>query len=73
MPFRNGFDDVYEQSTLKLLQGIFESVWPALGEASTRTSREEVARCILAAYRAGNLATPSRRSPHNAVHGSRPI
>ena len=54
MPFRDGFDDVYEQSTLELLQGIFESVWPALGEANTRTSREEIARRILAAYRAGS-------------------
>lgn len=54
MPFRSGFDDIYEQSTLELLQSIFESVWPVLGEANTRTSREEIARRILAAHRAGN-------------------
>jgi hypothetical protein len=54
MPFRNGFDDVYEQSTLELLQGIFDAVWPSLREANSTVSREEVARRILAAYRAGN-------------------
>ena len=54
MPFRSGFDDIYEQSTLELLQGIFDSIWPALGEANTSISREEIARRILAAHRAGN-------------------
>lgn len=54
MPFRSGFDDIYEQSTLDLLQGIFDSIWPVLGEANTSTSQQEIARRILAAYRAGN-------------------
>jgi hypothetical protein len=53
MPFRSGFDDIYDQNTLALLQGIFDSVWPILSEANTSISREELARRILAAYRSG--------------------
>jgi hypothetical protein len=67
MPFRNGFDDVYEQSTLELLQSIFDSVWPAISEAPNPVSRGEVARRILMAYRAGNSLEQIKQSVLNSI------
>jgi hypothetical protein len=53
-PSATGLNNIYEQSTLELLQSIFDSVWPVAHATDTSTSREDVARWILAAYRDGN-------------------
>jgi hypothetical protein len=55
MPFRQGYEGVYDQATLALLQDIFEYVWLAVADSlsSTEVSREYIAHRILAAHEAG--------------------
>jgi len=52
MPFRKGYEGVYDQATLALLQDVFEYVWLA-NTLAPLVSREEVARQVLAAHEAG--------------------
>ena len=47
-------DDVYDRSTLALLHDVFEYVWLAIHDAGDiSASRDEVARLIVTAHRAG--------------------
>ena len=59
MPFRKGYEAVYDQATLARLQDVFEYVWLAITDTlAPSVSREEVARQVLAAHESG--ITPDR-------------
>jgi hypothetical protein len=59
MPFRKGYEGVYDQATLDLLQDILEFVWLALSDAfAPSVSREKIAGMVLAAHNGG--MTPDR-------------
>jgi hypothetical protein len=54
MPFRKGYEGVYDQATLALLQDVFEYVWLAITDTlAPLVSREEIARQVLAAHESG--------------------
>jgi hypothetical protein len=54
VPFRKGYEGVYDQASLERLQEILEFVWLALVDGGTPpVSREDVARMIIAAYEQG--------------------
>ena len=55
MPFRKGYEGVYDQVTLTQLQDIFEFVWLAVADSLScaEVSREYIAHRIIAAHEAG--------------------
>jgi hypothetical protein len=54
MPFRKGYEGVYDQATLARLQDVLEYVWLAITDTlAPSVSREEVARQVLAAHESG--------------------
>jgi hypothetical protein len=54
MPFRKGYEGVYDQATLDRLQDILECIWLAIVDAGqTSVAREDVARMIISAYDSG--------------------
>lgn len=63
MPFRKGYEGVYDQATLDLLQDILEFVWLAMTDAfAPSVSREKIAGMVVAAHKAG--MTPDRIKEH---------
>jgi hypothetical protein len=63
MPFRKGYEGVYDQATLERLQDILEFVWLAITDAvAPSMSRENVASLVLAAHESG--MTPERIKEH---------
>jgi hypothetical protein len=63
MPFRKGYEGVYDQTTLERLQDILEFVWLAITDAvAPSISREDVARLVLDAHKVG--MTPDRIKKH---------
>jgi hypothetical protein len=55
MPFRQGYEGVYDHATLALLQDIFEYVWLAVADSlsSKEVTRDYIAHRIIAAHEAG--------------------
>jgi hypothetical protein len=54
MSYPSSHEDAYDQSTLVLLHDVFESIWLAIHDAGGMpASRDEVARMIVTAHRAG--------------------
>jgi hypothetical protein len=49
VPFRKGYEGIYDQATLEHLQDILEFVWRALVDGGTppSVSREDVARMVI--------------------------
>jgi len=53
MPFRKGFEGVYDQATLNVVQDSFEFIRQAISDAGLLLSREAVARMVIDAYESG--------------------
>jgi hypothetical protein len=54
MPFRKGYEGVYDQTTLADLQDTLEHVWLAIKDVGVGSvSREDIAQLIIAACEAG--------------------
>jgi hypothetical protein len=54
MPFRQGYEGVYDQATLARLQDVFEYIWLAITDTlAPLVSREDIARQVLAAHESG--------------------
>jgi hypothetical protein len=59
MPFRKGYEGIYDQATLDQLQDVLEFVWLAIvADRRATLCRENVARMILTSHESG--MTPVR-------------
>jgi hypothetical protein len=67
MPFRKGYEGVYDQATLERLQDILEFVWLAITDAvAPSISRDDLARLVLEGHEAG--MSPDRIKEHVIRH-----
>jgi hypothetical protein len=72
MPFRNGYEGVYDQATLNLLQEILEFVWLAMTDAfAPSVSREKIAGMVVAAHKAGMTPDHIKEQVFNEILQSR--
>jgi hypothetical protein len=53
MPFRDGYNGLFDPPTLKALQEIFDAVWASVVASGASTSRTEVAQIIVRAHQSG--------------------
>jgi hypothetical protein len=61
MPFRRGYESIYDRDTLDQLQEVFDAVWLIVLDAGVSLRRDDIVRMILHAHEAGMSPTQIRQ------------